>query len=378
MATPMFAQGIEFYEGKWEDGIQMANKSDKLMFVDAYAVWCGPCKRMSQQVFPQEEVGSFFNKNFVNMKIDMEKGQGIEFRKLYPVSAFPTFFFIDGEGNVVYQFKGARDAASLINEAKNALNNYDGSAKYAKLYEEGNREFDTVIKYIRTLNRAGKSSLKVANDYLLAHKNMSEEENARLLFESCTQVDSRIFSLLMEHEKEVLRYFSPDEVETKILEAAQNTFDKSLEFNSPDLEKEALTAVKKNAKSAYKLFAVQCEMQKAERNKNADEFVKLAAKYHNLISGDLTKEKDLVSDLTNNYGNHSKALKLAVDISEGVAIAQPNIDNYMKVSQISAKLNDMDNAMYWAKKALELAQSDERLKMAVTNYINQLESKKGF
>ena len=119
-------------------------------------------------------------------------------------------------------------------------------------------------------------------------------------------------------------------------------------------------------------------MQKAERNKNDEEYIKLSAKYHNLITGELAKEKDLVSDLMNNYSHNIKALKLAVDIAEGVAIAQPNVDNYMKVSQLSAKLSDLDNAMYWAKKALDLAKDDERLKMAVTNYINQLESKKGF
>ena len=67
------AQGIEFFKGTWEEALAEASAKEKLIFVDAYAVWCGPCKRMAKNVFTQDKVGEFFNKNFVNMKIDMEK-----------------------------------------------------------------------------------------------------------------------------------------------------------------------------------------------------------------------------------------------------------------------------------------------------------------
>ena len=65
---------------------------------------------MTNNVFPQDKVGDFFNKHFINMKVDMEKGEGVDLRRQYGVSAYPTLLLIDAEGAVVQQIKGARGA----------------------------------------------------------------------------------------------------------------------------------------------------------------------------------------------------------------------------------------------------------------------------
>ena len=65
--------GIEFFHGTWAEAKAKAKAEDKLIFVDAYAEWCGPCKRMSAQTFPDPKAGEFFNPNFICLKIDMEK-----------------------------------------------------------------------------------------------------------------------------------------------------------------------------------------------------------------------------------------------------------------------------------------------------------------
>jgi len=72
--TMLSAQGgIEFSKGDWNEILAQAKNENKIVFVDAYTTWCGPCKMMSRDVFPNPRVGAFYNTNFVNAKIDMER-----------------------------------------------------------------------------------------------------------------------------------------------------------------------------------------------------------------------------------------------------------------------------------------------------------------
>ncbi len=108
--------GVKFEEGTFKEALAKAKESKKLLFLDCYTTWCGPCIQMSTQVFTQKVVGDYFNKNFVNIKMDMEAGEGIELAKKYKVTSFPTLLLIDGNGKVVHKIVGGRSAQALISE----------------------------------------------------------------------------------------------------------------------------------------------------------------------------------------------------------------------------------------------------------------------
>ncbi|RME94118.1 MAG: DUF255 domain-containing protein, partial [Bacteroidetes bacterium] len=135
-ALSLPAQGIDFFEESFEEAKAEAASQDKLIFVDAYAVWCGPCKRMAAKVFPDEKVGAFFNRHFISLKIDMEAAENEAFRRDYPVAAYPTLFFLNADGTIVQQVKGALDAEKLIRAAQQALAAAEPAEDYATAYEE--------------------------------------------------------------------------------------------------------------------------------------------------------------------------------------------------------------------------------------------------
>lgn len=108
--------GINFETLSFEEAIQKAKKEKKLIFLDAYAVWCGPCKMMDRTTFKNEKVGEVFNKNFINIKIDMEKGEGPAIAKRYQVRAYPTMMLINAEGKVEKRILGAVRDTQLLSE----------------------------------------------------------------------------------------------------------------------------------------------------------------------------------------------------------------------------------------------------------------------
>lgn len=82
ISTTLFSQdGIKFGKQSFAKTLEQAKKENKLIFLDAFASWCGPCKLLDKNVFPKKEVGDYFNANFLNLHIDMEKGEGIEIAK---------------------------------------------------------------------------------------------------------------------------------------------------------------------------------------------------------------------------------------------------------------------------------------------------------
>lgn len=106
--------GIQFSEATWKMHLAKAKAENKLVFLDAYTTWCGPCKMLQKNVFTQKSVGDFFNKEFINVKIDMESGEGPELALKYPLEGYPTLMFIDGDGNVVKKVLGYQSPEELL------------------------------------------------------------------------------------------------------------------------------------------------------------------------------------------------------------------------------------------------------------------------
>ena len=115
--------GIQFFEGSLSEALAKAEEENKLVFMDVYATWCGPCKALKQRTFPVKEVGDVFNTHFINVAMDGEKGEGPEIVKKYGVRAYPTLLFLNPSGEVVHQFKGFRPAAEFLAIANHVIEN---------------------------------------------------------------------------------------------------------------------------------------------------------------------------------------------------------------------------------------------------------------
>lgn len=139
----------------FKDAVAKAKQTNKLVFLDCYTSWCGPCKMMSNTVFPQEKVGAYMNPRFVNIKIDMEKGEGVELTKRLQISAYPTFIIFNGDGNEIGRFLGGCDADAFIKKVEQASTD-NSSAEMDKRFADGERDPEFLTEYLQMLSKSRK------------------------------------------------------------------------------------------------------------------------------------------------------------------------------------------------------------------------------
>lgn len=94
-------------------GISKAKQEGKNLFVDTYAKWCIPCKKM-KSVFADKDVAAYFNDHYVNIKIDMDTPRGKTTYADYDVIFLPTMFIFDKNGNVKYKTDKLLSAQELL------------------------------------------------------------------------------------------------------------------------------------------------------------------------------------------------------------------------------------------------------------------------
>lgn len=154
----MMAQGMVFEpEGTTlEQASAKAKAENKLIFLDCYTQWCGPCKKMSRDVFPQEQVGAYMNPKFINLKIDMESEYGTPLAKKLQIQAYPTFVIFNADAQEIGRFLGGSGAEEFI--AKVDEKSKDNSSSDLKArWESGDRDPQFLMEYLASLNASYKN-----------------------------------------------------------------------------------------------------------------------------------------------------------------------------------------------------------------------------
>ncbi len=108
------AGGIKFLNISLEKAKELAEKSEKIIFIDAHTTWCGPCKKMAATSFQDQEVAEAFNSKYINLKVDIENDpDGQEIARMYKVQAYPTLLFINSRGKLLKTLVGFQTADKL-------------------------------------------------------------------------------------------------------------------------------------------------------------------------------------------------------------------------------------------------------------------------
>lgn len=186
-----------FREISFDEGLKAAKAENKLLFVDCYTQWCGPCKMMANTVFPDSTLGAWMNSKFVCMKIDMEKGEGPELMKRYDVNAFPTFLVLNHEGKLQGRTVGGMSADKFSHVIDSVINNNKLAAMTAE-YDGGRRDADFLKDYMGELKNQYMMSaygkvLKIALAGKTAADVVADKFYMDAFFDAHPQSDDKMF-----------------------------------------------------------------------------------------------------------------------------------------------------------------------------------------
>jgi thiol-disulfide isomerase/thioredoxin len=214
MSLQGFAQGIQFSKLSYEEAIATAKAQKKNIFVDVYTTWCGPCKKMSAEVFPLKAVGDFYNANYVCLKLDAENESKHGFFKKYQAAGYPSFFWVNSDGNILDVQIGVKTPEEFVKLGEKAKTS-DMQAlnkKYEERWKNGERSMDLVKNYVYgILARVNASQVKPhLEDYLstLSAAELRKPEVSGIIRGFMTRpVDGPIYDYIMRdadvHEKNI-------------------------------------------------------------------------------------------------------------------------------------------------------------------------------
>ena len=189
----VFAQeGVNFRDLTFTEALEAAKKENKLVFMDCYTEWCGPCKNMANNVFPRKEAGDYFNPRFVCVKYDMEKGEGVELAKKFDVHAYPTFVIIRPDGTIQHKLVGGDKLETFIDRVEKGLNEKTSLLYMQQEYEKGKMSNAELLAYKNALSDAA-SDEKAAKVYKELLQRLTDKEKTEKAYELRYRIDSGRF-----------------------------------------------------------------------------------------------------------------------------------------------------------------------------------------
>ena len=360
LLTSLSAQkGIQFNKGSWEEILADAKEQDKLIFLDAYTSWCGPCKWMAANAFPDKAVGEYFNSTFVNAKIDMEKGEGPAIAKTYEVRAYPTLLFVDGDGNLVHRSVGGTDAAGLINLAKDAIDPNKQIGPMIRRFREGDRDPEFLKTYALAASAAYMPEAKdVANAYFKTQADLLTEENIKLIVDNTSSEEDAYFDFMVKNRAKFGKVLGDDFVNASIINIMAGKYYRTndLDFSkvTEQLSKVYSAADAEKYTAAFKMTYYQYR-SRTPAGKVA--YLNAAIAYMDKYSSDNPDELNKLAWSVYESTDDAEILKKACKWAQKSVKLDENFHNMDTLAHICHKLGKKGRAKKLAKKAIAIGKS---------------------
>ncbi len=280
----VFSQGIQFETGTWAEVLEKARQTNKPVFVDVYTTWCGPCKKMSKEIFILPEVGAVFNKNYVCYKLDAENGEGREIAKKYEVKSYPTYLFVKADGELFYRSVGSMPAQNFMAESNKAMAEFNDPKPFSvweKEYSDKKNDPDFLLAYMEKRSRLGKSNTELFDEYLnLLPADQRTSDKVIEIYKQ-TGRDLQINSLAYKNlsENKALFAYRFQGLENTLLAAVNNSLRIATKEKNKQLLKQAVAEYDKLGDIPNKISSEELYMYFYKGTGNNEKYISSATDY---------------------------------------------------------------------------------------------------
>lgn len=372
LSLMIFSQeAMQFQDLPFKDIIAKAKKENKLVFIDAYTSWCGPCKMMEKNIFTKKSVGDYYNANFINARFDMEKGEGREIAAKFGVRSYPTYLFLNGDGELISQNYGYMEESMFISMAQdiNSPNNKKGSLK--DRFANGEKDPEFLINIMKLNSTTDYEFAKKASERYFENKKktevLSKEEIGYMLF-FLKSVEDGNYNAFTSRKAEIIKYL-PEETykefdnQLKLSKVAeQSVDDKNKRINDDYFMKTAEPLV---GKEAATVRLNQMKLSYYEQNSNFPEYEKAALEYYKKSEAFEPNELLKAAWIFSDHVKNPASLKKASEWAEKSVMAGETPENTYILAKLYFLTGNKETAKNYAEMSKNMAvQANKDAKLA--------------
>ncbi len=375
LAVQVSAQ-VQFTKSEnWKKVLAEAKEGNKLIFVDVFTDWCGPCKEMDKNVFPDKKLGDFYNSNFINFKANATKGKQQEyFNDKYDIIGYPSFLVFDSNGKLLHRRVGGGEVSHMIDFAKDALNPEMRYTFLLENFEKNKNDLEFRKNHLIAKANVGAVSTEDVDSFfqLVPKENWSDSVYWKAFSYSNYNMDSEIAKYFVSNSDKFMLQNHAAEVHNKALNLIEYQFLNLRNAEEIDTGKyEELLELIKNTPYSYKIL--EFELTNAQFEERLKDYLNLAQQMlHNPIyfkNSNLMNE--IAWDIVSNHRYDSSevdydALTIARQMAEFSLMNERrdyNLDTYANILYF---LGDKIKAIELEKEAISLAENDSKKELEKT------------
>ena len=195
---------IEFRQLSWAETLEASKTENKPIFIDCYTTWCGPCKWMTANIFTINAVADYFNENYIAVKFDMEKGEGLDLAKQFKIRAYPTLIHANANEEILFVSVGAsQDPKSYIANAKQAMDPNKNLPYYIANKDEIFSDSKEMLNYFKVMSSANMVSQSDVDTYFeqFPVKEWTSASNWEIITMTVRDGNNSVFKTVVENDQ---------------------------------------------------------------------------------------------------------------------------------------------------------------------------------